>query len=119
MSLNLKSTVEEIENWITEEDTLKIMLEMGMIGGYAIVEKAYSYEQGQAVMNIINNAPNHEDVVIDLELIDSITSNFLHGMVSECPRLHSKGYREKYIHILSESARINKLINEEVQLYTK
>lgn len=29
MSLNLKSTVEEIENWITEEDTLKIMLEIG------------------------------------------------------------------------------------------
>ena len=119
MSLNLKSTVEEIEKWITEEDTLKIMLELDTVGAYVIVKEAHSYEQGQAVMNAINTAPNYEDVVIDLKLIDSITSNFLHGMVSECPRLHSKSYREKYIHILSESARVNKLINEEVLLYTK
>lgn len=84
-----------------------------------IVEEAYSYEQGQAVMKLINNAPIHECVVIDLKLIDSITSNFLHGMVSECPRLHSKSYREKYIRFLSDNARVNKLINEEVRLYAK
>lgn len=119
MSLNLKSTIEEIENWINEEDTLKIMLEMGMIGGYTIVEQAYSYEQGQTVMNLINHAPNNEDVVIDLKLVDSVTSNFLHGMVNECPRLQSKDYREKYIHFFSESTRVNKLINEEVRLHTK
>ncbi len=29
--LKMKSTIKEIENWITEEDTLKIMLEMGLI----------------------------------------------------------------------------------------
>lgn len=119
MVLKMKSTIEEIKYWATEEDILEVMFEMRLVGAYAIVKEAHSFEQGQAIAKLINTAPNNEDVMIDLKLIDSITSNFLCGMVSECPRLHSKSYREKYIHILSESARINRLINEEVRLYTK